>query len=81
VPSVPRWQSNPDNPLSEALTLREVFAMLAKNQERLKIGAVPMFVINSTLHSLDEIAARGSITPDERGRIVQAARVVLYTMF
>ncbi len=81
APSVPRWQSNPDNPLSEALTIREVLTLLAKNAERLKIGSVPLFVINSTLHSLNEIAKRGSITPEERARIIQAARLVLFVVF
>jgi hypothetical protein len=81
APSVPRWQSNPDNPLSEALTIREVMGLLAKNADRLKIGSVPLFVINSTLHSLDDIAKRGSITPEERARVIQAARLVLFVVF
>jgi hypothetical protein len=81
APSVPRWQSTPDNPLSEALTIREVLRMLAENAERLKIGSVPLFLIKSTLHTLDEIAARGSITPDERARVIQSARVVLFVVF
>ncbi|MGO9466828.1 MAG: M20/M25/M40 family metallo-hydrolase [Isosphaeraceae bacterium] len=79
--SVPRWQSNPDNPLAEALTIREVLGVMAKNSEKLKIGSVSLFLINSTLHTLDEIAARGSITPEERARVIQSARVVLFVVF
>jgi len=81
APSIPRWQSNPDNPLAEALTIREVMGLLAQNAERLKIGSVSLFLIKSTLQSLDEIAARGSITPEERARVIQAARVVLFVIF
>jgi hypothetical protein len=78
---VPRWQTDPDNPFSEALTLREVMGLLAKNADRLKIGSVPLFVINNTLRSLDDIAKRGSITADERSRVIQAARLVLFVVF
>jgi len=81
APSVPRWQSNPDNPFSEALTIREVLGVMAKNSEKLKIGSMSLFLINSTLHLLDEVAARGSITPEERTRVIQAARVVLFVVF
>lgn len=81
VPTVPRWQSNPDNPLAEALAIRDVMRLLAKNAEKLKIGSMPLFVINSTLRSLDEIAKRGSITPEERSRVLQAARMVLFVVF
>jgi hypothetical protein len=80
-PSLPRWQSNPDNPFAEALTIRDVLRLLAKNSSRLRISQVSLFVINSTLHSLDEIAKRGSITPEERARVIQAARVVLIAVF
>ena len=54
---------------------------MAKNSEKLKIGSVSLFLINSTLRSLDEIAARGSITPEERARVIQAARLVLFVVF
>jgi Zn-dependent M28 family amino/carboxypeptidase len=81
APSMPRWQSNPDNPLSEALAIRDVMRLLVKNADRLKIGTMSLFVIKNTLNSLDGIAARGSITPDERARIVQAARLVLFVVF
>jgi hypothetical protein len=56
-------------------------ALLKKNADRLKIGSVPMFVINGTLHSLDDIAKRGSITREERARVLQAARLVLFVVF
>ncbi len=81
APAVPRWQSNPDNPLSEALTIREVLGVMVKNSEKLKIGSVSLFVINSTLHSLDEIAARGSITPEEGARVIQSVAAGLVRCF
>ncbi len=36
APDVPRWQSVPDNPMAEAVTLRNVLQRLAKNSERLE---------------------------------------------
>ena len=54
--------------------------LLSKNSEKLKIGVAQLFVINNTLGLLDEIVARGTITPDERARVIQAARIVLFTV-
>ena len=80
APAVPRWQSNPDNPFAEAVTIRDVLRSLVKNSENLKIGGPQLFLINNTLATLDGIVARGSITPDERARVIQAARIVLFTV-
>jgi hypothetical protein len=81
VPKVPGWQSSPNHAFSEALTLRDVLRLVAKNSERLKIGTLNVFLINNTIHLLDEVAARGTITADERSRVIQAARIVLFTVF
>jgi hypothetical protein len=80
APEVPRWQANPDHSFAEAVTIREVLRLLAKNRDRLKIGVAPFFVITNTLGLLDEIVARGAITPEERARVIQGARIVLFTV-
>ena len=79
APTVPRWQSEPDNPFSEAVTIREVLQIFSKNSDTLKIAPIPLFVIKNTLGTLDGIVARGTISPDERARVLQAARIVLFT--
>ena len=79
-PAVPRWQKNQDDPFAEAVTIRDVLVLLVKHREKLKIGGPQLFLINNTLATVEEIVARGSITPDERARLVQAARVVLFTV-
>lgn len=79
-PAVPRWQAEPDHPFAEAVTIREVLQKLAKNRDRLKIGVAQFFVIRNTLELLDEIVARGTITPEERARVIQGARIVLFTV-
>src|SRR5262249_12932210 len=78
--SVPRWQANPDHPFAQAVTIREVLRLLAKTRDRLKIGVAQSFVINNTLGLLDEIVGRGTITPEERARVIQGARIVLFTV-
>ena len=80
APDVPRWQANPDHPFAEAVMIREVLQLLAKNRDRLQIGVAQLFVINNTLGLLDEIVARGAITPEERARVIQGARIVLFTV-
>ena len=54
--------------------------MMVKNSEKLKIGGPQLFLINNTLATLDGIVERGSITADERARVIQAARVILFTV-
>ena len=51
APVLPRWQAVPDNPMAEAVTIRNVLQILAKNSERLKIGVAQLFVINNTLET------------------------------
>jgi hypothetical protein len=80
APAVPRWQAQPDNPMAEAVAIREVLTILSKNSQTLKIGVAQSYVIKSTLSLLDEIVERGTITPDERARVIQGARIVLFTV-
>jgi len=80
APALPRWQNNADNPFAEAMTIRDVLRIFLKHSQQLKIGAPQLFLINNTLSTLDGIAERGSITPDERSRLIQAARIVLFTV-
>ena len=80
APEVPHWQSNPDNPFAEAVAIRDVLDTLAKNSEKLKIGRPQLYLINNTLASLEGIVKRGKITPEERARVIQACRIVLFTV-
>ena len=80
APSIPRWQAEPDNPIAEAVAIREVLRILSKNGQSLKIGVAQSYVIRNTLALLDEIVERGTITPDERARVIQGARIVLFTV-
>ena len=80
APAVPRWQKNPDDPFAEAVTIRDVLRLVVKNSEKLNIGTPQLFLINNTLAMLDGIVERGSITADERARVVQAARLILFTV-
>ena len=75
--AVPRWSADPDNPLAEAVTLRDVLRMLHENQRALAISGAPLYLISSTLHNLEDIIGRGAVTPPERASIVQAARLIL----
>jgi hypothetical protein len=80
APAVPRWQDPSDNPIDEAVALREVLRILSSHSESLKIGVGQSFVIRNTLSLLDGIVERGTITPEERARVIQGARIVLFTV-
>jgi len=75
--SVPHWSSLPDHPLAEAVTIRDVIRKLMENQKALELGAAQLYLMRTTLRSLDDIITRGAITPAERASIIQAARLVL----
>jgi hypothetical protein len=81
APALPRWRSVPDNPFAEAVTIRDVLQILAKNSEQLKLGGPQLFLIRNTLSTLKDIVDRGAITPDERSRVIQSARIILFTVF
>jgi hypothetical protein len=80
APAVPRWQDRPDHPFAEVVAIHDVLGVLAKHGDELKLGGPQRFLINNTLRTLDQIVARGAVTPDERAQVLQAARVILFTV-
>ncbi len=79
--SLPRWDDQPDHPLEEALTIRDVLRTLQMHAEELKLNAMQGFVIANALKTVDGVAERGAVTPAERSSLIQAARLVLMTAF
>lgn len=77
----PKWNSAPDHPLQEALTIREVMRCLLDHREELKIGAAQVALMSNSVRNVDAIEARGTITAAERNVLVQVARIVLATVF
>ena len=80
APAVPRWQDRARQPDGRGRRPPRGPADPLQNSEQLKIGVGPSFVISSTLGLLDGIVDRGTITPDERARVIQGARIVLFTV-
>jgi hypothetical protein len=78
---VPRWSPAPDNPLAEAVTIRDVMRTLLDHKDALKIGGPQVLLMTNALRSLDGIVKRGSITPEERTGVVRVARIVLLSVF
>ena len=77
----PQWAEASPPSLAEAETIRAILRRLLEHREELKIGRVPLFVMNNALATLDAIIARGVMTPDERTGIVRAARIILLSVF
>ena len=77
----PTWTEPPDHPIAEALTLRDIFKILLDHRQDLKIGGFPVALMNHAIRTVDGVAERGVMTPDERTRIIRAAQVVLFTVF
>jgi hypothetical protein len=81
APAVPAWRPVPDNPLAEAVAVRDVLRTLLDHRQELKIAPAQTLLMTNTLHSLDAIVARGTITPAERTAMVNVARIVLFSVF
>lgn len=81
APSLPKWSDEVDHPVEEAQTLRDVLRVMIENQEILKINAAQTFLINRTLRTLDGAIERGRYEPSERAGALQAARVLMMTLF
>lgn len=79
--ALPSWNDQPDHPLEEALTIRDVLSTLQAHGEALELNAMQGFVISNALKTLDGVAARGAITPAERASFIRAAQIVLMTAF
>lgn len=79
--SLPRWNDLPDNPLEEALTIRDVLRTLRNHGDALRLNAMQGFVISNALTTLEGVAARGAVTPSERASLIRAAQIVLMTAF
>ncbi len=62
------------------MTLRDVIRKFLENQKVLDLGTAQLFLMRQTLHSLDEIIARGAMTAAERANVIQAARIILLMM-
>jgi hypothetical protein len=75
--AVPRWSDAPTHTLAEAVTLRDMIRKLLESGEAVKLGSAQKFVMNRTLGNLEEVIARGVMSPAERAGLIQAARLVL----
>lgn len=78
---LPTWTSATGPSMAEALTIRDVLRTLLEHRTELQVGRANGFLMNNALRTLDAIAARGSITPEERTGVVRVARLVLMTLF
>jgi hypothetical protein len=57
-----------------------VIRKILDNQKALQLGTAQLFLMNQTARSLDDIIARGVMTPAERANVIQAARIILLMM-
>jgi hypothetical protein len=79
--TLPAWSNVPDNPLTEAITIRDAFKSLLEHRQELRIAPAKVLLMNNAVRSLDAIVARGTITPDERTTMVNVVRIVLVSLF
>ena len=80
APSVPRWSTLPDHPLAEAVTDARRDSQADGEPENPRAWHRELYLMNTTLRSLDGIIARGAMTAAERATVIQAARIVLLMM-
>jgi hypothetical protein len=78
--TVPEWSPVADNPLAEAVTIRDVLRTLLKNREAFEISGPKAILMTNALRQLDAIVERGSITPAERAGMVTLARIVILSV-
>ncbi len=78
---VPTWSPATEGTIGEARSLRDVLRILLDHEETLKIGPTKSRIMTNTLRNLDEIVARGTITPEERTSVVRVVRLILFSLF
>ena len=78
--ALPAWSSKADNPVSEALAVREVIRTFLEHRKELNIGTTKAAIMTNTLRTLDGVAERGAITPAERASMIRVAQLILFTV-
>ena len=78
---MPEWSKAPDNPLDEAVALRDVIRTLLGHREDLKIGGPQAFLMGNALRTLDGIVKRGAMTPEERTGVMSVVRIIMASVF
>jgi Zn-dependent M28 family amino/carboxypeptidase len=78
---VPPWSPRPEHSLAEAETIRDVLRTLMEHRVDLRIGPAQALLIGNALRTLDAVAERGSITPEERSGVIRVAQFVLISLF
>jgi hypothetical protein len=78
--AMPAWTDAPDNPFSEAVTMRDVIRTFLDHRDELGIHPPQSLLLKRTLQSLDAIVERGSIRPGERSMLVRVAQIVLISV-
>ncbi len=79
--NVPVWNATAENPLGEAVAIRDVLRTLLEHRADLKINGIQSQIMTNTLKSLDGILERGVCTPNERLGYIRAARIILISLF
>ncbi len=77
----PEWLSPPEHGLDEARTLRDIYKILIADRATLKIGRTSLFLIESSVKTIEAIIGRGQITPAERASLIRVAQVVMASVF
>jgi Peptidase family M28 len=79
--AIAAWSPQPEHPMAEAVTIRDVLKILLEHRASLKIPPAQTLLMTNTVRSLDAIVARGEITPSERSMMVNVTRIVLFSLF
>jgi hypothetical protein len=78
--SIPGWVAPPSNPIAEAVTVRDILATLLKHEDKLSVGVAQKYLMKTTLATLEAAIVRGTLTPEERARMVQVVRLVMVSV-
>jgi hypothetical protein len=76
-PRIANWNGQTEPSMDEALAVRDILKIMLEHREEMKIGTAAQIVLRTTLATLDGVAARGTITRSERGRLVRAAQFLM----
>ncbi|WZO99651.1 M28 family peptidase [Isosphaeraceae bacterium EP7] len=78
--SISGWVATPSNTLDEAVTVRDILTTLLKHETKLSVGAAQKYLMKATLRTLEDAIGRGTLTPEERARMVQVVRLVMFSV-
>lgn len=76
----PVWNDSPTYDDGEPTVIRDIVSQMLDHRKELNIGPGKAALMRRVIKGLDEVIAKGTITPDERALMLRASQYLMFTV-